>query len=128
MSTPDGDSPRSWQLVFGQLAQKKIKRFLGSEQDFESWLRSFEDIVRMVNSSLLEQLKTNTLVGILEGEARELVGEMPYQDKNSYVKIVDYYDFISSPNVFTVQLGNYYLTVSGHSLNLLVILSKELKS
>ncbi|EYC37942.1 hypothetical protein Y032_0755g2075, partial [Ancylostoma ceylanicum] len=37
----------------------------------------------MVNPPLPEQLKTNTLVGFLEGEARDLVDEMPDQDKNS---------------------------------------------
>ncbi|KIH68678.1 hypothetical protein ANCDUO_00987 [Ancylostoma duodenale] len=86
MSPPEGDSSHAsvlGGLTLGQLAPKNIKCFTGSEQDFVSWLRRFEDLVRMVNPPLPEQLKTNTLVGFLEGEARHLVDEMPDQDKNS---------------------------------------------
>ncbi|VDP23941.1 unnamed protein product [Heligmosomoides polygyrus] len=64
-------------LTFGQLAPKTLKPFSGANgRDFETWFRSFEDAVRMVNPPLPDQLKTNTLVGYLEGEARDLVDEM----------------------------------------------------
>ena len=43
----------------------------------------------MVNPPMHEQLKTNTLVGFLEGEARDLIEEMQDADKNSYSKIVE---------------------------------------
>ncbi|KAK6031063.1 hypothetical protein OSTOST_02792 [Ostertagia ostertagi] len=43
----------------------------------------------MVNPPLPEQLKTNTLVGFLDGEARDLIDEMPDSDKNQYCKIVE---------------------------------------
>ncbi|EPB67268.1 hypothetical protein ANCCEY_13639 [Ancylostoma ceylanicum] len=81
MFPPDVDS--SLVSGLGQLAPRNMKCSRGSEQDFESWLRRFEDLVRMVNPPLPEQLKTNTLVGFLEGEAWDLVDEMPDQDENS---------------------------------------------
>ncbi|KHJ92750.1 integrase core domain protein [Oesophagostomum dentatum] len=90
MPLPDGESlPVVFSgLTLGQLAPKNIGTFSGlANQDFESWLRKFEDVVRMVNPPLPEQLKTNTLVGFLEGEARDLVEEMQDADKNSYDRL-----------------------------------------
>ncbi|RCN40313.1 hypothetical protein ANCCAN_13737 [Ancylostoma caninum] len=92
MSSPEGDPPINTPsgLTYGQLAPKTIKCFSGADnQDFESWLRRFEDVVRMVNPPLPDQLKTNTLVGFLEGEARDMVEDMPDQDKNTYSKIIE---------------------------------------
>ncbi|KAK6032295.1 hypothetical protein OSTOST_01530 [Ostertagia ostertagi] len=50
-------------LTYGQLTPKPIKCFSGSDdQDFESWLRKFEDLVHMVTPPLPDQLRINTLV------------------------------------------------------------------
>ncbi|RCN50890.1 hypothetical protein ANCCAN_02903 [Ancylostoma caninum] len=103
MSPPDGDSSHAsvlGGLTFGQLASENNKCFTGSEQDFESWLRRFEDLVRMVNQALPQQLKTNTLVGFLEGEARDLVDEMPDQDKNSLLRLLNCFVRILNHNTF----------------------------
>ncbi|VDP03841.1 unnamed protein product [Heligmosomoides polygyrus] len=42
----------------------------------------------MVNPPMPEQLKVNNLVSYLDGEARDLVEEMPDADKNDYTKVV----------------------------------------
>uniref|UniRef100_A0A183GUL2 Integrase_H2C2 domain-containing protein n=1 Tax=Heligmosomoides polygyrus TaxID=6339 RepID=A0A183GUL2_HELPZ len=77
-------------LTFGQLAPKTLKPFSGADgRDFETWFRSFEDAVRMVNPPLPDQLKTNTLVGYLEGEARDLVDDMSEESKNDFDSIVE---------------------------------------
>ncbi|VDO68465.1 unnamed protein product [Heligmosomoides polygyrus] len=77
-------------LTFGQFAPKTLKSFSGADgRDFATWFRSFEDMARMVNPPLPDQIKTNTFVGHLEGEARDLVDEMPDEDKNDYAKIVE---------------------------------------
>ncbi|EPB69859.1 retrotransposon gag protein [Ancylostoma ceylanicum] len=81
---------QSLELAFGQFKPKPPTQFNGAEsQEFSSWLRRFEDMVRMVNPPMPEQLKVNTLVGFLEGEARDLIEELPDGDKNDYNKVVD---------------------------------------
>ncbi|RCN27291.1 retrotransposon gag protein [Ancylostoma caninum] len=81
---------QSFELAFGQFKPKPPTQFSGAEsQEFSSWLRRFEDMVRMVNPPMPEQLKVNTLVGFLEGEARDLIDELPDADKNDYKKVVD---------------------------------------
>ncbi|KHJ78584.1 hypothetical protein OESDEN_21793, partial [Oesophagostomum dentatum] len=78
-----------WAL--GQFAPKLPNSFSGSEnQDFESWLRRFEDMTRMINPPIPDQLKTNTLVGFLDGEARDLIDDMTDSDKNDYNKVVEH--------------------------------------
>lgn len=79
----------AFELAFGQFKPMPITIFNGSTgQDFSTWLRRFEDLVRMVNPPMPEQLKVNNLVGYLDGEARDLVEEMPDADKNDYTKVV----------------------------------------
>ncbi|XGW34393.1 hypothetical protein V3C99_018341 [Haemonchus contortus] len=78
-------------LTYGQLAPKPIKCFSGfDDQDFEAWLRKFEDTVRMVTLPLPDQLRINTLVGFLEGGARDLIDDLSEEDKNSYLKVIDH--------------------------------------
>ncbi|KAK6021900.1 hypothetical protein OSTOST_12417 [Ostertagia ostertagi] len=78
-------------LTYGQLTPKPIKCFSGSDdQDFDSWLRKFEDMVRMVAPPLPDQLRINTLVGFLEGGARDIIDDLSDIDKNSYAKVVDH--------------------------------------
>ncbi|KAK6015679.1 hypothetical protein OSTOST_18869, partial [Ostertagia ostertagi] len=72
-------------LTYGQLTPKPIKCFSGSDdQDFESWLRKFEDVVRMVSPPLPDQLRINTLVGFLEGGERDIIHDLSDTDENSY--------------------------------------------
>ncbi|KHJ94683.1 hypothetical protein OESDEN_05385 [Oesophagostomum dentatum] len=78
-----------WAL--GQFAPKLPNSSSGSEnQDFESWLRRFGDMIRMINPPISDQLKTNALVGFLDGEARDLIDDMTDSDKNDYYKVVEH--------------------------------------
>ncbi|RCN25975.1 hypothetical protein ANCCAN_28308 [Ancylostoma caninum] len=45
-------------------------------------------MIRMINPPMPDQLKTNTLVGFLDGEARDLIDDMSDVDKNDYDKVV----------------------------------------
>ena len=47
-------------------------------------------MIRIINPPIPEQLKTNTLVGFVDGEARDLLDDMLDIDKNDYDKVVEH--------------------------------------
>ncbi|VDP37032.1 unnamed protein product [Heligmosomoides polygyrus] len=115
MPPMEGDTPAAPNsgLTFGQFAPKTLKSFSGADgRDFATWFRSFEDMVRMVNPPLPDQIKTNSFVGHLEGEARDLVDEMPDEDKNDYANIVELLRNHFESLTFAALLANNFAIVS----------------
>ncbi|CAJ0606462.1 unnamed protein product [Cylicocyclus nassatus] len=76
-------------LTLGKLAPKHIDYFLDDNtQDFNKWHRQFEDLIRNSIVPLPEQCKVNALYASLREDARDIIEEMPPEDKNSYEKVV----------------------------------------
>ncbi|VDL77167.1 unnamed protein product [Nippostrongylus brasiliensis] len=62
----------------------------GDGIQFSSWLRRFEDVLRMRVVSLSSEQKANLLIAHLEGIAREKVEDLPEEERKSFDVVVNH--------------------------------------